>query len=124
MTLWVYDEKFPMDMQFLFGMLLFTAGENNDLGHSTQEQEERHTTTINFEFPRVPKNSATTFQVAIRALDSLPGLCPGTDLSADPIFGSTVTTSFDFSNQLRQIQSTVQHDHRMEFHRRLPGRPS
>jgi hypothetical protein len=87
-----------MSMQFLFGMLLFTAGENDDLEHSTQEQEERHTTTINFEFPRVPKNPATT---------SLLGLCPGTDLSADPIFGSTVTTSFDFSDQLRQIQSTV-----------------
>jgi hypothetical protein len=39
-----------MGTQFLFGTLLFTAGEDDDLEHPTQEQEERCTTTIDFEF--------------------------------------------------------------------------
>jgi hypothetical protein len=33
MASWVYDEKFPTDMQFLFRTLLFTAGEDDDLEH-------------------------------------------------------------------------------------------
>jgi hypothetical protein len=57
MASWVYDEKFPMGMQFLFGTLSFTTGEDDDLEHQAQEQEEQHTTTIDFEFPRGLKNS-------------------------------------------------------------------
>jgi hypothetical protein len=57
MAPWVYDEKFLMGMQFLFGTLPFTA-----------VQEEQHTMTIGFEFPRGLKNSATTFQAAVRQL--------------------------------------------------------
>jgi hypothetical protein len=62
MALWVYDEKFLMGMQFLFGTLSFTAGEDDDLEHPAQEQEERSTTMIGFEFPRGLKNLAPTFQ--------------------------------------------------------------
>jgi hypothetical protein len=47
-------------------MLTFTAEEDDDLEHPTQEQEERRTTTIGFEFPRGLKNSATTFQAVVR----------------------------------------------------------
>jgi hypothetical protein len=41
-------------------------GEDDELEHPTQEQEERRTTTIDFEFYRGLKNSATMFQVAVR----------------------------------------------------------
>jgi hypothetical protein len=62
MASWVYDEKFPTDMQFLFRTLPLTVGEDNDLEHPAQEQEKRRTTTIGFEFPRDLKNSVTIFQ--------------------------------------------------------------
>jgi hypothetical protein len=108
-------------MQFMFEMLLFTVGEDDDLEHPAQEQEERRTTTIGFEFPRGLKNSATTFQAAVRAWGSPLGHHPETDLFADPISGPTLTASFQlrryFNNQLRQIRSTVRHDHRSGLHR-------
>jgi hypothetical protein len=40
--------------------------EDDDLEHPAEEQEERCTTTIGYEFPRGLKNSATTFQAAVR----------------------------------------------------------
>jgi hypothetical protein len=40
MVLWVYNENFLTGMQFLFGTLSFTAGEDDDLEHPAQEQEE------------------------------------------------------------------------------------
>jgi hypothetical protein len=43
MASWVYDEKFPTDMQFLFRTLPLTVGEDNDLEHPAQEQEKRRT---------------------------------------------------------------------------------
>jgi hypothetical protein len=52
MTSWIYDEQFLTGMRFLFGTLLFTAGEDDDLNHPTQEQEEWHTMTIGFEASR------------------------------------------------------------------------
>jgi hypothetical protein len=51
MAPWVYDEKFLMGMQFLFRMLSFIVGEDNDLEHPTQEQEEHRTTMTGFELP-------------------------------------------------------------------------
>jgi hypothetical protein len=66
MALWVYGEKFLMGMRLLFETLPFTAVQDDDLERLTQEQEEQHTTTIDFEFPRSLKNSATTFQAAVR----------------------------------------------------------
>jgi hypothetical protein len=37
MAPWVYDEKFLMDMWFMFETLSFTVGEDDDLEHPTQE---------------------------------------------------------------------------------------
>jgi hypothetical protein len=42
--------------------------EDGNFEHSTQKEEERHTTIIFFEFPRGLKNSATTFQAAVTQL--------------------------------------------------------
>jgi hypothetical protein len=65
MTSWVYDEKFLAGTWFLFRMLSFTAEEDDDPEHPTQEQEEQHTIMIGFKFPRCLKNSVTTFQVVV-----------------------------------------------------------
>jgi hypothetical protein len=51
-----------MGTQFLFETLLFTMGEDDDLEHPTQEQEERRTVMTDFEFSRGFKNSAMTLQ--------------------------------------------------------------
>jgi hypothetical protein len=66
MVSWIYDEKFPTGMHFLFRMSSFTAAHDDDLELSAHEQEARCTTTISFEFPQSLKNSATTFQAAVR----------------------------------------------------------
>jgi hypothetical protein len=34
MASWIYDEKFPTGMQFLFGTLSFTVAHNDDLNKS------------------------------------------------------------------------------------------
>jgi hypothetical protein len=73
-----------MDMQFLFRMLPLMVGEDHDLEHPAQEQEEWCLTTISFEFHRGLKNSVTTFQVVVRQptminlIDSLAHLSIGT----------------------------------------------
>jgi hypothetical protein len=36
MASWIYDEKFPMSLQFLFGTSSFTAVQDDDLEHPTQ----------------------------------------------------------------------------------------
>jgi hypothetical protein len=66
MATWIYDEKFLTDIQFLSGMQSFTVVEDDDLEHPTQEQEERRTTTIGFEFPQGLESSTITFQAAVR----------------------------------------------------------
>jgi hypothetical protein len=53
-------------MRFLFKTLSFMVEEEDDLEHPAQEQEERRTMMIGFEFPRGLKNSAITFQAAVR----------------------------------------------------------
>jgi hypothetical protein len=53
-------------MRFLFKTLSFTVEEEDDLEHLAQEQEERRTMMIGFKFPRGLKNSAITFQAAVR----------------------------------------------------------
>jgi hypothetical protein len=82
MALWIYDEKFPTGMQFLFRTSSFTAAHDDDLEHLSgstirrvvhdddlehlaHEQETRRTTTIDFEFPQSLKNSTTTFQAVV-----------------------------------------------------------
>jgi hypothetical protein len=66
MAPWIYDKKFSVGTQFLFRTLLFTTREDDELEHPTQEQEERRTTMIGFEFPQGLKSSVTTFQVVVR----------------------------------------------------------
>jgi hypothetical protein len=61
MAPWIYDKKFSAGTQFMFRMLSFMAGEDDDLEHLTQEQEERRTMTIGFKFYGGLKNSTTTF---------------------------------------------------------------
>jgi hypothetical protein len=50
-----------MGTQFMFRMLPFTMGEDDDLDHQAQEEEEQHTTTISFKFHRGLKNLVTMF---------------------------------------------------------------
>jgi hypothetical protein len=50
----------------MFRTLPFTAGEDDNLEHLIQEQEEWRTTMIGFEFHRGLKNSTTMFQAAVR----------------------------------------------------------
>jgi hypothetical protein len=50
MAPWIYDKKFSVGTQFMFGTLSFTMREDDDLEHLVQEQEEWRTTTISFEF--------------------------------------------------------------------------
>jgi hypothetical protein len=50
MTPWIYDKEFLVGTQFMFETLSFTVGEDDDLEHLAQEQEERRTTTIRFKF--------------------------------------------------------------------------
>jgi hypothetical protein len=37
MASWIYNEKFPMGMQFLFGMSSFTAAHGDNLEHPAQQ---------------------------------------------------------------------------------------
>jgi hypothetical protein len=56
MASWVYDEKFLTGMRFLFGTLPLMTGEDDDLKHLAQEQEERRTMMIGFKFHQSLKN--------------------------------------------------------------------
>jgi hypothetical protein len=94
MAPWVYNEKFLTGMQFLFGTLSFMVGEDDDLEHLTQEQEEWRTMMIVVEFPRGLENSVTTFMAVVRAWGSLSQHCLKMDMSIDPISRSTLTTLF------------------------------
>jgi hypothetical protein len=37
MASWIYDEKFPTSMQFLFGTSSFIAAHDDDLEHPAQQ---------------------------------------------------------------------------------------
>jgi hypothetical protein len=37
MASWIYDEKFPTGMQFMFGMSSFTVAHDDDLEHPDQQ---------------------------------------------------------------------------------------
>jgi hypothetical protein len=89
MAPWIYDEKFLTDKRFMFGKLPFMAGEDDNLEHSSQEQEERRTMTIGFEFHRGLENSATMFQVVVRQLATTNPI----DSPAQPPIGSPSVTT-------------------------------
>jgi hypothetical protein len=89
MASWIYDEKFLMGMQFLFGTSSLTAVHDDDLEHPAHEQEARSTTTIGFEFPRSLKNSVTMFQAVVRQ----PATTDPIDGPTRPPIGTSSTTT-------------------------------
>jgi hypothetical protein len=98
MAQWVYDEKFLTGMRFMFRMLTFIVGEDNDLEHPTQEQEEQRTAMTGFELPRGLKNSATMFQK--------PGTTNPINSPARPPIGTPSTTTRSSGLVLSEIQTT------------------
>jgi hypothetical protein len=101
MALWIYNEKFLADMQFLFRTLPFMMGEDDDLQHPAQEQEERRTMTIRFEFTRGLKNSATMFQAAVRQ----PAMTDPIDGLTRPPIGIPSTTTRSSRLALGEIRT-------------------
>jgi hypothetical protein len=102
MTSWVYDEKFLAGTWFLFRMLSFTAEEDDDPEHPTQEQEERHMIMIGFKFPRGLKNSVTTFQVAVMQ----PATTNSMDSPARPSIETPTMTTRSSGLALSEIRTT------------------
>jgi hypothetical protein len=76
-------------MWLLFGTLPFTAEEDDDLERPTQEQEERHMMTIDFEFHQGLKNSVTTFQAIVRQ----PAMTNPIDSPAQQPIGTPLMTT-------------------------------
>jgi hypothetical protein len=89
-------------MRFLFGTLSFMAGEDDDIEHPAQEQEEWRTTTISFEFHQGLKNSATTFQAAVRQSTMTNPI----DGPARPPIGTPSTTTRSSGLALSEIETT------------------
>jgi hypothetical protein len=100
MTSCIYDEKFPTSM-LLFAMSSFIAAHNDDLEHPAHEQEARRTTMIGFEFPRRLKNSATTFQAAVRQ----PVTIDPIDGPTRPLIGASSTTTRSSGFALTEIRT-------------------
>jgi hypothetical protein len=86
----------------MFGMLPFMTGKDDDVERPAQEQEERRTMTIVFEFYRGLKNSATTFQAVARQ----PATTNPIDGLARPPIGTPSTTTRSFGLALSEIQVT------------------
>jgi hypothetical protein len=99
MAPWVYDEKFLMGMRFLFGTLSFTTGEDNDLEHPAQEQEEQCTMTTDFEFPRCLNSSTTMFQTVVEQ----PAMTNSIDSQARLLIGTPSMTTRSFGLALGEI---------------------
>jgi hypothetical protein len=89
MAPWIYNKKLSVGTHIMFGMQSFTVEEDDDLEHPTQEQEERRTTTIGFEFHRGFKNSATMFQTTVGQLATIN---PIDSLTRLPIRTPSMTT--------------------------------
>jgi hypothetical protein len=89
MALWIYDKKLFMGTQSMIGTLPLLVGEDGNLEHPTQEQEEWCMTTISFEFHQGLKNSATTFQSVIRQ----PAMTNLIDCPARPSIGAPLMTA-------------------------------
>jgi hypothetical protein len=100
MASWIYDTKFPTGMQFLFRMSSFTAAHDDDLEHPAHEQKVQRTTTIGFEFHRSLKNSATTFQAAVRQ----PTMTDPIDGPTRPPIGTSSTTTRSSLTEIRTIK--------------------
>jgi hypothetical protein len=74
---------------------------DDDLEHPAHEQEARRTTMIGFEFPRSLKNSATTFQMAVRQ----PAMTDPIDGPTRPPIETSSTTTQSFGLALTKIQT-------------------
>jgi hypothetical protein len=81
-------------------MLPFTMEEDDDLERPAQEQEERCTMTIDFEFYRGLKNSVTTFQAVIRQ----PATTNSIDTPARPSIGTPLMTTRSSGLSLSEIR--------------------
>jgi hypothetical protein len=101
MASWIYDEKFPTDMQFLFGTSSFAAAHDDDLEHPAHEQEARRMTMIEFKFFWSLKNSATTFQAAVRQ----PATTDPIDGPTRPPIETSSTTTRSFGLALTEIRT-------------------
>jgi hypothetical protein len=88
MSMWIYDKKFLTGIQFLSGTLPFMTVEDDDFEHPAQEQE-RHMTTIDFEFHRGLKDLTTTFQAVVRQ----PAMTNMIDSPAGPPIGTPLMTT-------------------------------
>jgi hypothetical protein len=102
MVVWVYGEKFLMDMWFLFGTLPFTAAEDDNLEHPAQQQEEWRTMMIGLEFYWGLKNSAATFQATV----SQPATTNLIDCPAWPPIRTPSPTTWSFELALGEIRTT------------------
>jgi hypothetical protein len=74
---------------------------DDDLGHPAQEQEEQRMTTIGFKFPQSIKNSATTFQVAVRQ----PAMTDLIDGPTRPTIMTALATTQSFGLALSEIRT-------------------
>jgi hypothetical protein len=90
-----------MGMHFLFGKSSFTVAHDDDLEHPAHEKEMRRTTMISFEFPRSLKNSATTFQAAVRQ----PAMTDPVDGPTRPPIGTSSITTRSSGLALTEIQT-------------------
>jgi hypothetical protein len=73
---------------------------DDDLEHPSHEQEARRTATIGFEFPQSLKNSATTFQAAVRQ----PAMTDPIDGLTRPPIGTSSRTTRSFGLALTEIR--------------------
>jgi hypothetical protein len=74
---------------------------DDDLEHPAHEQEARCTTTIGFEFPQSLKNSATTFQAAVRQLTTIDPI----DGPTRPPIGTSSMTTWSSGLALAEIRT-------------------
>jgi hypothetical protein len=64
MAPWVYDEKFLVGTQFLFGTLMFTAGEDENLELQVQDPPSHQWAPIYVEAPYYPVDPLSTKTLA------------------------------------------------------------
>jgi hypothetical protein len=75
---------------------------DDDLEHPAHEQEARRTTTIGFEFPQSLKNSATTFQAAVRQ----PAMTDPINSLTRPLIRTPSTTTRSSGLALSEMRTT------------------
>jgi hypothetical protein len=84
------------------GSIIRRVVHDDDVVHPTHEQEARHTMMIDFEFPRSLKNSATTFQAAVRQ----PATTNLIDGPTRPLIGTPSMTTRSSGLALSEMRTT------------------